>query len=70
MSKGRARLTPESSARLAREAAGAALVVLFAHPRQVRAIPGSAPVLLGWHRQRLMQEAVARWIVGRLDSDQ
>ena len=25
-------------------------------------LPGRAPVLLGWHRQRLMQEAVARWL--------
>jgi beta-glucosidase-like glycosyl hydrolase len=64
--KGRAGFSPESSAWLAREAPGAALVVLFAHPRLLAAVPGDAPVLLGWHRQRLMQEAVARWIARRL----
>jgi hypothetical protein len=29
-------------------------------------LPSEAPVLLAWHRQRLMQEAVARWIRARL----
>ena len=29
-------------------------------------LPGDAPVLLAWHRQRLMQEAVARWLERRL----
>jgi hypothetical protein len=29
-------------------------------------IPSEAPVLLAWHRQRLMQEAVARWLRSRL----
>ena len=40
------------------------LVVLFGHPRLVEQIPSDAPVLLAWHRQRLMQEAVARWLRG------
>ena len=44
-------------------APGADLVVLFGHPRLVEAIPGSAPVLVAWHRQRLMQEAVVRWLL-------
>ena len=65
-SKGRAGFGPESRATLAREAPGAALIALFAHPRLLAELPGSAPVLLAWHRQRLMQEAAARWIAERL----
>jgi len=62
--KGWAGFGPASRGMLAREAPRAALVVLFAHPRQLAAIPGDAPVLLAWHRQHLMQEAVARWLAG------
>ena len=62
-SKGRAGFGPVSKAALAEHAARADLVVLFAHPRLAVEIPGPAPLLLGWHRQRLMQEAVARWIL-------
>jgi beta-glucosidase-like glycosyl hydrolase len=65
-SKGRAGFGAESLQRLAREAPEADLVVLFAHPRLLDAIPGTVPVLAGWHRQRLMQGAVARWLAGRL----
>lgn len=65
-SKGRAGFGSESLAALARAAPEAALVVLFAHPRLLAAIPGTQPVLLGWHRQRLMQEGVARWLAERL----
>ncbi|MGH7560181.1 MAG: glycoside hydrolase family 3 N-terminal domain-containing protein [Gemmatimonadales bacterium] len=61
-SKGRPGFGPESLAALARHAADAALVVLFGHPRLAAEIPGSAPLLLAWHRQRLMQAAAARWI--------
>ena len=61
-SKGRAGFGPASRAALDREAEGAALIALFAHPRLVDELPGSTPVLLAWHRQRLMQEAVARWL--------
>jgi len=63
--KGRAGFGPESLAALNRVVPGAALVVMFAHPRLLPQIPGDAPVLLAWHRQRLMQEAAARWVVGR-----
>ncbi|MEP6574795.1 MAG: glycoside hydrolase family 3 N-terminal domain-containing protein [Gemmatimonadota bacterium] len=63
-SKGRAGFGAESRRILEQEAPGAALVVLFAHPRLLAEIPGNAPVLLAWHRQRLMQEAVGRWLVG------
>lgn len=55
-----------SRARLEREAAGAALVILFGHPRLLSQIPGNAPVLLAWHPQRLMQEAAARWVAERI----
>jgi beta-glucosidase len=65
-SKGRAGFGPESTARLGAAAPGAALAVLFAHPRLATAFPGDAPVLVAWHRQRVMQEAVADWIAERL----
>jgi len=65
-SSGRAGFGVESTALLAREAPDAALVVLFGHPRLLDQLPGNAPVLLAWHRQRLMQEAVARWLTGHL----
>jgi beta-glucosidase-like glycosyl hydrolase len=64
--KGRAGFGPESLARLEALVPDAALVVLFAHPRLAAEIPGECPVLLAWHRQPLMQEAVARWITARL----
>ena len=65
-SKGRAGFSEEHRRRLADLAPDASLVVLFGHPRLLADIPGEAPVLLAWHRQRLMQEAVARWLVARL----
>jgi beta-glucosidase-like glycosyl hydrolase len=61
--KGRAGLGDASRDALASTAADADLVVLFGHPRLVEQIPSDAPVLLAWHRQRLLQEAVARWLV-------
>ncbi len=60
--KGRSGLGPETLRRLETVARDAALVVLFGHPRLMEQVPGPAPVLLAWHRQRLMQEAVARWL--------
>ncbi len=63
--KGRAGLGPEARERLAHEAPGADLVVLFGHPRLAAEVPGERPLLLAWHRQRLMQEAVARWLAAR-----
>ena len=64
--KGRSGLGPAARDALAAAAPGADLIVLFGHPRLLREIPSDAPVLLAWHRQRLMQEAVARWIGRRL----
>jgi beta-glucosidase-like glycosyl hydrolase len=64
--KGRAGFGPQSLERLGALCQGAALVVLFAHPRLVAQVPGDAPVLVAWHRQRLMQEAVAAWLGGRV----
>jgi beta-glucosidase len=58
--KGRAELGPRSLEQLARLAPGAALVVLFGHPRLTAQIPGSAPVLGAWHGQALLQRAAAR----------
>ena len=64
--KGRPGFGVSSLETLADRAAGADLVVLYGHPRLLSQIPGDAPVLLAWHRQRLMQEAVARWLRKRL----
>jgi beta-glucosidase-like glycosyl hydrolase len=64
--KGRADLGARSLAQLGRLAPGAQLVVLFAHPRLARQIPGRAPVVCGWHGQPLMQRAAAKWIAARL----
>ncbi len=62
-SKGRAGFSAEHRARLAHLAPKADLVVLFGHPRLLKEIPGDRPVLVAWHRQKLMQEAVARWLL-------
>lgn len=64
--KGRADLGARSLARLQRLTPGAALVILFAHPRLVVQVPGDAPVLCCWHGQALMQRAAARWVDGRV----
>jgi beta-N-acetylhexosaminidase len=64
--KGRAGLGPEVRELLAREVPSADLVVLFGHPRLAEELPGDRPLLLAWHRQRLMQEAVGRWIEARV----
>lgn len=63
-SKGRAGLGAESRAALA--AAGAELIILCAHPRLMADLPDGPPVLLAWHRQRLMQQAAARWLRDRV----
>jgi beta-glucosidase-like glycosyl hydrolase len=64
--KGRSGFGRASLEALADRAADADLVVLFGHPRLLVDLPAEVPVLLAWHRQRLMQEAVARWLRGRL----
>ncbi len=64
-SKGRAGFSAENRARLANLAPKADLVVLFAHPRLCKEIPGERPLLVAWHRQKLMQDAVARWLLTR-----
>jgi beta-glucosidase-like glycosyl hydrolase len=64
--KGRSGLGTGSREALAHHGAGADLIVLFGHPRLLSELPSRAPVLLAWHRQRLMQEAVARWLGQRL----
>ncbi len=64
--KGRSGFGPASRDALAHAAPDADLIVLFGHPRLVSELPSDAPVLLAWHRQRLMQEAVARWLIRAL----
>ena len=63
-SKGRANLGLRSLQLLAETQAD--LVVLFAHPRLRAQLTPGTPVIEAWHRQRLMQESVARWIGGRV----
>ncbi len=57
--KSRAGLSEAAQRRIAEAVPGAGLVVLFGHPRLAGTIPGAAPILGAWHRQRLMQAAVA-----------
>jgi beta-glucosidase-like glycosyl hydrolase len=64
--KGRSGFGAASRDALANAVPGADLIVLFGHPRLQAELPTDAPVLLAWHRQRLMQEAVGRWLVRRL----
>ena len=64
--KGRSGFGAPARDALAAYAPEAELVVLFGHPRLAEEVPTDAPVLLAWHRQRLMQEAVARWIRRRV----
>jgi beta-glucosidase-like glycosyl hydrolase len=64
--KGRSGFGPAARDALANSAPGADLIVLFGHPRLLAELPSDAPVLLAWHRQRLMQEAVARWLRRRV----
>jgi beta-glucosidase len=64
--KGRGGFGRVSRDRLLVETPMASLIVLFAHPRLMAEIPSDAPLMHAWHRQRPMQEAVARWIVSRL----
>jgi beta-glucosidase-like glycosyl hydrolase len=61
--KGRADLGARSRAALRRLVPGAQLVVLFGHPRLADQIPGTAPILLSWHGQILMQRAAARRVL-------
>jgi beta-glucosidase len=67
--KGRSGFGPATKEALAHHAAAAELIVLFGHPRLMAELPSEAPVLLAWHRQRLMQEAVARWLGQRLGKE-
>jgi hypothetical protein len=60
--KGRSGFSAVSRDALASYAPDADLIVLFGHPRLLKELPSDAPVLLAWHRQRLMQEGVARWL--------
>jgi len=61
--KGRADLGARSRAALRRLVPGAQLVVLLGHPRLAAQIPGTAPILMCWHGQPLMQRAAARRVI-------
>ncbi len=63
--KGRAGFSEASRAALGELVPGSDLVVLFGHPRLVGEIPGDGAVVIAWHRQRLMQAAVGRWLSER-----
>jgi hypothetical protein len=60
--KGRAGFSGASRAALGELVPGSDLVVLFGHPRLVGELPGDGAILVAWHRQRLMQAAVGRWL--------
>lgn len=60
--KGHADLSARSRAALRRLVPGAALVVLFGHPRLAAQIAGQAPVLCAWGGDAVMQRAAARVI--------
>jgi hypothetical protein len=64
--KGRSGFSPASRDALANALPDADLVVLFGHPRLLPELSTDRPVLLAWHRQRLMQEAVGRWLRRRV----
>jgi beta-glucosidase-like glycosyl hydrolase len=64
--KGRSGFSQASRDALANAVPDADLVVLFGHPRLLPELPTDGPVLLAWHRQRLMQEAVGRWLRRRV----
>jgi beta-glucosidase-like glycosyl hydrolase len=62
-SRGRVGLAQTSRDRLRAAAeTGLDLIVLFGHPRLLAELPHGPPVLVAWHRQPLMQHAVARWL--------
>ncbi len=63
-SKGRAGFGPRCRTIFATASADAA--ILFAHPRLRSELPEGIPVVQAWHRQRLMQEAVADWLIAAL----
>jgi beta-glucosidase-like glycosyl hydrolase len=65
-SKGRPGFGAESLEVLEAFAREATAVILFGHPRLAAQVPRGAPLVVAWHRQRLMQEAAARWILERL----
>jgi beta-glucosidase-like glycosyl hydrolase len=65
--KGRSGFGPNTREALSHHGSGADLIVLFGHPRLLSEVPSQAPVLLAWHRQKLMQDAVARWLRGKLN---
>ncbi len=66
-SKGRAGFGPRCRSIFADPATRADVAVLFGHPRLRAELPAGLPVIQAWHRQRLMQDAVAEWLVaGRL----
>jgi hypothetical protein len=61
-SKGRAGFGESSLKSIRAASDDAAAIVLFGHPRLVDQMPDGPPVVLAWHRQRLMQHAAARWL--------
>lgn len=60
--KGRAGLSAEAIAAIG--VSRADLAVLFGHPRLAANFPAGVPLLVAWHRQALMQRAVARLLAG------
>lgn len=63
--KGRAGFGPATIDAVARASAAAtgSVIFQFSHPRLVREIPGTRPVVCAWGGEPAMQQAAARWIV-------
>lgn len=64
--KGRGGVGERVLAALASSGPAAELLVLFGHPRLAEHLPGPAPILLAWHRQGAMQDAVGDWLAARI----
>lgn len=62
--KGRAGFGERSLATLS-DVRGSALTILFGHPRLSEQLTAGGATLVAWHRQRLMQEAAARWLASK-----
>jgi beta-glucosidase len=64
--KGRSGFGPASRRALEAAVPGADLVLLFGHERLAAEIPAGPPVMVAWHRQRLMQAAAGRWLAAQV----
>lgn len=64
--KGRAGLSPDNAAALAKLLRRPAVVFVFGHPRRLAEVPGADAVVCAWSGDTVMQEAAARWLAAKL----